>query len=417
VKKKLKVFVSHSFDRKDKTVVSKFLDLLKQPVYNFEVRTAEPHESRPFPDKIRDYIRWADVTLGIFTRKHQITGSDGRKSYVPPSFVVSECSYASGVYDGTHRTVHGFVEDGIDYDHIGLNVSSGEEFPRFNRAEVGVGKLTKIKGFLRDMNRRHFDQSQASRYPYIQLSVRKTVHVYRDGSGLVKNTVQAYVRDAHKVETAGGIPHEIWLPSRDIKIPALAQMSKEPVSHRFAKPFFFAVLLSVGGKSQEQPLEVTEIVNSGTEMRFVLKFPMSLKDHDHLEYQYVWGMPGMFDTAEEQLKAREIKCQEVSLRSNYGEVRQAVLRVRFERANIQGLMPEIFSKTPYMQFTPSTREDSAPYEDAVVPISISRDAVFLTFEHSYDRLLGSMTMRWVPISQRRLTSYIPSASSELGEND
>src|ERR1017187_11010798 len=52
---KLRVFVSHSFEDRDRELVDRVLALLKQRRFHFDVRTARPAEGGPFPDKIEGH--------------------------------------------------------------------------------------------------------------------------------------------------------------------------------------------------------------------------------------------------------------------------------------------------------------------------------------------------------------------------
>jgi hypothetical protein len=106
---KLRVFVSHSFEDRDREFVDHVLTLLKQRKFHFDVRTARPAEGGPFPDKIEGQIEWADITFGLFTQKF----ADETGHPLPPPYVISECSYALGRYrDVERKAVHGFVEKG-----------------------------------------------------------------------------------------------------------------------------------------------------------------------------------------------------------------------------------------------------------------------------------------------------------------
>src|SRR5437588_1841026 len=104
---KLKVFVSHSFEKVDARVVKKILEIMRRPRFHLDVRTARDSQSRPFADKIWELIDWADVTFGILTARGQ--DKAGGTSY-PSHFVVSECSSALGRYrDSDIKTVVGIL--------------------------------------------------------------------------------------------------------------------------------------------------------------------------------------------------------------------------------------------------------------------------------------------------------------------
>src|SRR5574341_1232742 len=113
---RLKVFVSHSFDEGDQAVIEKLLSIIQQRKFNFEVRTARNPEPRRFGSKIEDWVDWADVTFGLFTRKYRDPNTNW---WLPPPYVISECSYALGRYrDLESKGVHGVVEEGIRHQDL-----------------------------------------------------------------------------------------------------------------------------------------------------------------------------------------------------------------------------------------------------------------------------------------------------------
>ena len=99
------------------------------------------------------------------------------------------------------------------------------------------------------------------------------------------------------------------------------------------------------------------------------------------------------------MRAHRLAFQEVSLRAHYGEIQEATLRVRFERDNVYGVIPEIFSKRPYVQFSPSSREEESELGDASEPLAHERDSAYETYEHPAHHLRGAMIMRWIPVSR------------------
>src|SRR4051812_40890277 len=105
---KLKVFVSHSFDKADARLIKKILDVMSRPRFHLDIRAARDGETRPFADKIWDLIDWADVTFGILTAR----GRDKTAGTPYPShFVLSECASALGRYrDSDTKVVIGILE-------------------------------------------------------------------------------------------------------------------------------------------------------------------------------------------------------------------------------------------------------------------------------------------------------------------
>src|SRR5437016_7581236 len=139
---KLKVFVSHTFDKTDADIISRILEIMRRQRFHLDVQTAQPPQSRSFPDKIRDWIDWADVTFGIFTKRGRSEG--GGESY-PSHFVVSECSTALGRYwDNDRKAVVGILEEPIEHETLGLIAARGEDIPSFNRAGILANNATAI---------------------------------------------------------------------------------------------------------------------------------------------------------------------------------------------------------------------------------------------------------------------------------
>jgi hypothetical protein len=408
---KLKVFVSHSFDKADAEIVAKILDIMRRPRFHLEVRTAQPSEARPFSDKIWDLIDWADVTFGILTQRSQ-DGESGN-SY-PSHFVVSECSTALGRYrDNEKKAVVGIVEQPIEHKTLGLNAAKGEEFPHFSRSNVladAQTEVTVIEQYLHDLYERHGARlGQIPVYPYKQRNVRKTVEIYRSGLGILKNKNTIVINNAREfIQRGNRIEHRIWLQNRNAGFPDFQDMLKTSITQRHVKPFFVA-MFSGTKREPERPMKAM-LMDQGPQMlRIGLEFPFPVKDSDILEYQYSWGMPGAFYGFEDD-QPEGLQYQSVSVRSLHGKIDTAELEIKFERETVSLTNPQIFSKEPFAVFAASPDGDGATSEPIKI-VQVTRDPIFEVYEHSTKDLTGTMIIKWRPASRAYIQSELDASAS------
>jgi hypothetical protein len=222
--------------------------------------------------------------------------------------------------------------------------------------------------------------------------------VYRDGTGLYKNTVTLSVQDARWFkEHQNGLEHEIWIPNGITKMPSFEAMGTTPITERHQKPVFSCHFISRNKSQIEQPMKVHLLRQSDYSIRFRAEFPFDVKDNDILTYQYLWGTPTAFRVFEEELRSPN-DYDEVAIRASHGSIGAAELRVKFERENIQGLTPTLFSKEPFVLFSYSRDEQGMLWEPEPVT-RIESDSLYITYERFLDNLDEAMIMRWRPISR------------------
>lgn len=95
----MKIFVGHSFDDKDSTVISKFLEFLGSRE-DIEVITGERAQNKSIAEKVREKISESDAFTGIFTRDKKINTGKGilsrEKDYTTSNWVIQESGFALG---------------------------------------------------------------------------------------------------------------------------------------------------------------------------------------------------------------------------------------------------------------------------------------------------------------------------------
>jgi hypothetical protein len=400
---KVKIFLACSFAPDDQDLVGHMQRLLTSKRFNFEVRTARSPEARGIGDKISELIDWADVTLGLFSRRFRDPDTG---DWLPPFYVVSECSYALGRYLGNEaKGVYGLVEEGIKHSNLGLPTAAGAELPSFNRSEIGGDRLPPLlEAYFFDLNHRYGSQRASGPQAFLrQRQVLKTVEVYRSGCGVFKSTVEIFVSNPAQIAEQGNrVQHTIWLPQG--QFPPFAEMTATSIRERTLRPIFSSVFIARGGKRLPQPMRAHLVNQEDRLITFQLEFPFKVKNNDVLTYHYLWSMPGAFHRFEEELGSEDAYDQ-VSLRVPFGKIGTARLRLKFERETVQGFSPPLFSKEPFVQFSISDTEQGLLLEPTAVS-SLYEDATWEVYEWSSESLAHALVMRWRPVSRSTLNEVV-----------
>jgi tetratricopeptide (TPR) repeat protein len=97
----MKIFVGHSFDKKDSVVVNKFLEFLKsREDEGISIVTGEKAQNKSVAEKVKCDISGSDAFTGIFTCEKKInTGVNifrGEKGYTTSNWVIQESGFALG---------------------------------------------------------------------------------------------------------------------------------------------------------------------------------------------------------------------------------------------------------------------------------------------------------------------------------
>lgn len=403
MKKRVRVFLACSFHEKDHEVVEKVEKLLSSRKYNFEVRTAKSPQARGISDKITSLIDWADLTVGLFTKRTEAPAGES------VSYVVSECSYALGRYkNNPNKGVYGIVEDGVIRAKLGIPTAAGAEYPGFNRKEFLSKGSRKLEEYFADLYGRFTNLPPSANKYFRQREFRKTIEIYRSGCGVFKNTYTIVVHNPEAIlERGNRVQHTIWIPNQsESSFPPFEEMVSTRIPERLTRPVFSSIFLRRGKKAADpKPMKVYLGDQDDKSIRFDLEFPLrEVKNNDILHFQYLWSMPGIFHPYEELLG--EDAYEEVALRTTYGEIGKARLRVRFERETLQGAVsPPIFSKEPFIQY--SITQDENGITTGPEEVSAYRqDATWETFESTRRKLGQAMIMRWRPVSKKNLEKHL-----------
>jgi hypothetical protein len=425
VPKKLKVFLAYSFLKEkrsedklsDEEVGEWFKNLLKQRPLRFDVRSGEKPEPEYIDKKLHKRMDEADATIGLFTRRYQA----GTK-WLPSLFVLAECAYALALYRDFPKLVVGFYEEGIDPKDLALVTISGRELVPFNR-----NRLEEQKGdfltYLKDLPTKILYYPVGPRLPigpiYKQQTLHKIFTIYRNGAVTVQNISQMVIISAERFyqELQGKIPHEIWSEGPDF--PPFNQMLDVLIEdRRLGKAFLVGTFMKRNNTLYETALAFDLKQQQRKTISFGAYFldhnskEVTIKNNDILYYQYAWGLPSAYPRTEEELEKSEKfvemsgeKYCQGSVTSRHGPIGRLTLEMRFERQVKGKAIGIIFSKGPFFQVTPSTREP-APYwsEAKLLPKAEEENHTqwFETYKWQQDDFSGQARVLWRPCSDKHL---------------
>jgi tetratricopeptide (TPR) repeat protein len=152
-RKAMKIFVGHSFDKKDSEVVNKFLEFFKsREDEGIKIITGERAQNKSVAEKVKTDISRSDAFAGIFTCERKINtcvnifGSE--KGYTTSNWVIQESGFALGKDKPliliVERGIYKFPELQADLELVYFNRNNLEEpFVKLN--QVIDSMLTKEK--------------------------------------------------------------------------------------------------------------------------------------------------------------------------------------------------------------------------------------------------------------------------------
>jgi hypothetical protein len=238
------------------------------------------------------------------------------------------------------------------------------------------------------------DEPSARYLPaYRHLSLRKSITVLRDGSAVVQNQAGVEILNA---EEFTGIPHFFDLrPMRDMPLPTLQEMldngSAESDGYGlYERAFFVSRLIEWNSIQPDVGWRTTieEVSSLGTERNFTIGFTKPVKSGDRISYEYVWGMPHLFDISADDLRKGDSPY--VWLSTTHGPLVRAELILRFQTGHKLKL-------EPYCQLSPYPK-DLVPGDIKGKPIepTIQEDFWYRTYSWVFASFWGTAIARWVP---------------------
>jgi hypothetical protein len=367
---KIPIFFSFSFEKtppawsqvSDLEVAQWFEKLLRNR--DFRVLSGRKVESRPIADKVFEVVGQTRAVVALFAGKYQIDSTASR--FLPSQWVLCECAYAQGRFPGPEYIIAGFREKGVSINDLASITSKNMQIPEFERDHLDRDKEMFVQ-YLKDLEQRllYGPTGQRSiisqRLPYAQTRLRKIVLIYRNGYCTTQNINDLTIKepDQFSSEERGQVLHHMF--NYRTKFPPLETMMQNPIYRRKQAPFFYAKTDKQGNKKLDTPLRVDVDRHDGKDLYFFATFldenhhPLKLKHNDTIRYQYAWGLPDVFPTDEEGLKAvngNDIDDQTyclVEAESNRGPIDEIDLELRFERQSRGGERGELFSKNPIFQ--------------------------------------------------------------------
>ena len=318
------------------------------------IRTRDPLRDY-VSSRVRQDISSSDGVLCLFTKrvKDCITNF-----WIPSTYVVSEGAAALSLFsseDQTHERLFGFVEEGVDANHLGMAFHGNKTAPRFRRDD-----LSSLESRIKELVGALFDEKTRvpRRDDFEYMSLDKVVSIWRNGNVLVET------RHRFRSTTARNefcIPHKVW--RFDKEVPDVEELQRRSARQNGA--FLRVIPLRCGevdlNTSNCKIMTDESTTEWGYERKFFVDFRgLHAKPGDELEYEVVWGYAGAFDccdTTDEMPNA-------VGLTTDgRGQVRSASLTLKFQR-DLDGECDRTIEELPKLSTTETVDFPGAhlPYE-------------------------------------------------------
>lgn len=423
------VFVAESFNAvppagssvSDRAVADYFEGICRS--LGWTVLTGRPRQARFIPEKVKTTLADSQAVLGIFTR-----GPAGGLS----PWVIGECAFALGYRhtQGPPHLVAGFRESGIEVEELGMLTAGGMEFPSFDRNALGRDRRSDIE-YLKDFEKRIMAASGSSQLkllpadlPYRQSALKKVYLIYRSGYATVHNIVDLVVIDPHRfrAEMDNQVHHRIWAYQREM--PPVEILMAGGIDGRQHVPFFFARTDYHNKRELGLPARLISPRHIGREIGFALEFvdrdgPLTFKAHDHLRYEYAWGLPNFFPTVEEAIDRPDgdlITATSYCVAqadADHGAIERFSIELRFERDAVGQRQGELFSSSPFYQTSRSFGASAEWTQSRRLPPAhgepVEHDFWYSVYRADLDHFDGRIRVMWRPSSRR---SQLSGARSE-----
>jgi hypothetical protein len=217
------------------------------------------------------------------------------------------------------------------------------------------------------------------------------------------------VSDADSLRKRGNyFDHSIWLPSDRAVFPPFQTMLETPISERLQKPMFYCRFIKLGKVPSEKPLRLESVSQRDRHIGFRVYMPFEVKSNDLVTYNYAWSMPAVFRSFEEEFSGEE-DYDQVALRTNHGEIRDAVFRLKFEREGQHAYSPDLFSKAPFALYSLIPTEDALAAAEPEAVTRVEPESTWEIYEIRQSRLDGAVSIRWRPGSKARFERELGTA--------
>lgn len=312
----MRIFVSHSFDPKDKSVFEWFEKKIKEVLKDVEIVTARKAEYKPVWDKIKNKIHSCVGIVGICTRADKI---EGKQEYKTKNWVLTELAY--GV--GRDMPSFAFVEKGVR----NLGLIETREFVPFDRNRLS-GIESKLKEYICSVLKPQEDQT------YMFESYDKRSCIYTSGHGICESIITLRVLSNHFKR----ITHSFALGAsakKKVRFPSFDFLKKGGIYKRFSDHTFRVKVLNGYGKNRAVDIKEDEH-SSSTEKRFHIYFRPNLKAGDRVQYSWAWSSPDLYPVKAADLKPGKRREDKKSVESILA-VRHCIQELKFRLTFEDGL--------------------------------------------------------------------------------
>ena len=283
----MKIFLSHSFDKKDKPTVAWFKKLIQDTIKGSEVITGKaPEYTEPWR-KIYGRIVKCVAIVGVLTKDAKIEKKDEWRT---KGWVLTELAYGFG----RGMPSLGFVEKGVE-EFGTIAIKEYIPFDRTNLEEIRQDAVAYLKSALHPFGEQTYGFE----------SYHKRTCVLRNGHGIAELMITLSVASNKfsKVRHAFNLGASA---KKNLKLLPWNKLVKSNMANRFTKQTFFVKTLNTFGKNRK--IVLTGSPESSTEKKiFHISFRPNLKDGEKVQYAWGWSSPDLFPVRRSDLTARKRK--------------------------------------------------------------------------------------------------------------
>jgi hypothetical protein len=312
----VRIFISHSFDSKDKSVFEWFEKKIKELLKGVEIVTARKAEYKPVWKKIKNKIHSCVGIVGICTRANKI---ERKKEYKTKSWVLTELAY--GV--GRDMPSFAFIEKGVK----DLGLISTREFVPFDRNRLN-GIESKLKEYICSVLKPYEDQT------HMFESYDKRACIYANGHGICESIITLRVLSNRFKR----ITHSFALGAsakKNVRLPSFNFLKRGGICKRFSSHTFSVKVLDGYGRNRTVEIKEDEH-SSGSAKRFHIYFKPNLKAGDRVRYSWAWSSPDLYPVKASDLKPGKRREDKKSVESIL-VVRHCIKELKFRLTFEDGL--------------------------------------------------------------------------------
>ena len=283
----MKIFLSHSFDRKDKQTVDWFKSLIQDTIRGSEVITGKPPEYTEPWKKIYGRILECTAIIGVLTKDAKI---EEKNEWRTKGWVLTELAYGFG----RGMPSLGFVEKGVK--ELGtVGIKEYIPFDRDNLEGIRQEAITYLNSALHPFGEQTYGFE----------SYHKRTCILKNGHGIPEAIITLSVTS----NKFSKVRHSFALGTsakKNLTLLPWNKLVKSDMANRFTKQTFFIRVLNTFGKNRK--IEPRGSPKSSTERKiFHMLFRPNLKDGERVQYAWGWSCPGLFPVSKSDLTPRKRK--------------------------------------------------------------------------------------------------------------